>query len=81
MGQVVLVRDEGGIGKSRMLQKLQEGMANDGYTHMTFRCAPYYTHSACYPEVDHIERLLEFSRGDSAEAKLDKLERVLAGYE
>jgi predicted ATPase len=71
---------EGGIGKSRLVQALQEGMANDGYTRMTFRCAPYYTHSAFYPVIDHIERLLQFSWGDSAEAKLDKLERVLAGY-
>ena len=43
------------------MQALQEGMANDGYTRMTFRCAPYYTHSAFYPVIDPIERLLQFS--------------------
>ena len=80
MGQMVLMSGEGGIGKSRLVQVLQEGMANDNYACMTFRCASYYTHSAFYPLIDYIDRLLRFSRDDSAEEKIDKLERMLGGY-
>jgi predicted ATPase len=47
---------------------------------MAFRCAPYYTHSALYPVIDHLKRRLQFSREDSTAGKLDKLERVLGGY-
>ncbi|HEV8712472.1 MAG TPA: hypothetical protein VGX03_06550, partial [Candidatus Binatia bacterium] len=44
------------------------------------RCSPYYQNSALYPVIDHLQRLLEFHREDSAEEKLDKLERALAHY-
>ena len=44
---------------------------------MTYRCSPYHTHSAFYPIIGHLERLLQFAREDPPAARLTKLERLL----
>jgi TOMM system kinase/cyclase fusion protein len=80
MGQVMLLCGEAGIGKSRLVQVLQERVGSEGAVHIAFRCSPYHTHSALYPVITHLERLLQFGRDDASEAKLAKLERVLETY-
>ena len=47
---------------------------------MAFRCSPYYQQSALYPVIEHLQRLLQFHRDDTPEAKLDKLEQGLQRY-
>ncbi len=79
-GQVVLLMGEAGIGKSRLVQELKDRVARDGYTRIEFRCSPYYQHTAFYPVIDHLQRLLQFQRDDTPTGKLDKLERMLQEY-
>jgi predicted ATPase len=45
-----------------------------------FRSSPYHTHSALYPVIEHIKRVLRLDRNDAPEVALDKLERALQGY-
>jgi predicted ATPase/class 3 adenylate cyclase len=80
IGQVVLLRGEAGIGKSRLVEVLRERVRSAGATRIVFRCSPYYQHSALYPVIDHLQRFLQWQRDEAPEAKFDTLERVLRTY-
>jgi hypothetical protein len=41
-------------------------------------CSPYHKDSALHPVISQLLRAASIERGDSAEAKLDKLETLLA---
>jgi class 3 adenylate cyclase len=79
-GQVVVLRGEAGIGKSRLVEALSAHVRREGATRIAFRCSPYYQNSALYPVIDHLQRFLQWQRDDAPEAKLDTLERVLQTY-
>ena len=65
LGQVVLLSGEAGIGKSRLVEVLRERAEREGCTRIVFRCSPYYQQSALYPVIEHLQRLLQFSRDDA----------------
>src|SRR5262249_42594850 len=76
-GQVVLLQGEPGIGKSRMLLAFRERLRERVQVTLQSQCSPYYTNSAFYPIADHLERTLKFERSDTADQRLDKIERHL----
>ena len=77
-GQVVLLSGEAGIGKSRLTAALLERLSDEPHTRLRYFCSPQHTDSAFYPIVGHMERAAGFARDDTARAKLDKLDAVLA---
>jgi class 3 adenylate cyclase len=77
-GQVVLVSGEAGIGKSRLTAALLERFANEPHTRLRSFCSPQHTDSAFYPIIGQMERAAKISRTDSLEAKLGKLDAMLA---
>src|SRR5262249_15432819 len=79
LGQVVLLSGEAGIGKSRLLELLQEHVASEPQAWLTpCQCSPYYQNTALYPMIDLLERVaLRFEREESASQKLSKLEGFL----
>jgi class 3 adenylate cyclase/predicted ATPase len=77
LGQVVLLSGEGGIGKSRLVEVLCQRVLSENSPRLAFRCSPYHTHSALYPVIEHLQRMLQFQREDSWEVKLRKLEEAL----
>src|SRR5262245_13730609 len=79
-GQVVLLSGEPGIGKSRLVQELKEQVTAEGATRIEFRCSSYHQNSALYPIIEHLQRLLQFQRKETAQAKLDKLTQLLSHY-
>jgi class 3 adenylate cyclase len=76
-GQVVLLRGEAGIGKSRLVQVLREWVRSAGATPMALHCAPEHQQSVLYPVIDHLQRFLQWQRDEPPEAKFDTLEQVL----
>ena len=76
-GQVVLLSGEAGIGKSRLVQVLRDHSRNEPYLSILCRCSPFYQNSALYPIIDRMQQVLEFTKDDSAEAKLSKLTQSL----
>ena len=77
-GQVVLLSGEAGIGKSRLTAALLERFANEPHTRLRSFCSPQHTDSAFYPIIGQMERAAALSRNDSLQAKLDKLDAMLA---
>lgn len=79
-GQVVLLCGEPGIGKSRLVQELKEQVGTEGGTRIAFRCSPFYQHTAWYPVIEHLQRLLQFERDELPQTKLEKLAQALTRY-
>jgi class 3 adenylate cyclase len=77
-GQVVLLSGEPGIGKSRLTAALMEGLAAEPHTRLRYFCSPQHTDSALYPIISQMERAAGFTHDDNAQAKLDKLDVLLA---
>jgi predicted ATPase/class 3 adenylate cyclase len=76
-GQGILLSGEAGIGKSRLGQELKEQVAREQGMQIEFRCSPYYQNTAFYPVIEHLQRVLQFTREDVDEQRLLKLERTL----
>ena len=79
-GQVVVLSGEPGIGKSRILNALLDRLESNGAHALRFQCSPYYTTSAFYPSIDNFERTLKFSRDETPDARLDKLEALIVKH-
>jgi hypothetical protein len=77
-GQVALLSGEPGIGKSRIVRALRERLAGEPHMPLSHYCSPHHTNSALYPVIGLLERAAGFTRDDRADAKLDKLEALLA---
>jgi class 3 adenylate cyclase/predicted ATPase len=81
-GQVALLSGEAGIGKSRLVHKLKEQVAQESGVWLTpCQCLAHYQNSTFYPIIDLLERLvLGFERQDTSQQKLSKLEGWLVQY-
>ena len=76
-GQVVLMRGEPGIGKSRITQVLRSRLEGEPHIRLNYQCSPFQTQSALFPVIEQAERAAAFARDDTPERKLDKLEALL----
>jgi predicted ATPase len=73
-----LISGEAGIGKSRVTAAVLEGILSEPHTRLRYFCSPQHTDSAFYPIIGQMERAAGFAHDDAAEAKLNKLDAVLA---
>jgi len=79
-GQVVLLSGTAGIGKSALAEVLRAQVRDEGLPRIALRCSAYHQHSALYPVITHVERVLEVQREDAPATKLAKLEQGLCPY-
>ncbi len=77
-GQVVLLSGEAGIGKSRITAALLERLPGEAHTRLRYFCSPQHTDSAFYPIIGQMERAAGLAHDDKPQAKVDKLDAVLA---
>lgn len=79
-GQVVMIRAEAGIGKSRLVAELKAGTEGTERHWIECRCSPYHVNSALYPVVGVFLTWLGIEPNEPDESKLAKLESRLARY-
>jgi class 3 adenylate cyclase len=77
-GQVVLIAGEAGIGKSRLIAALMQGLGGQPHKRLRYFCSPQRTDSALYPIIGQMERVSGLAHDDTPQARLDKLDAVLA---
>lgn len=77
-GRVVLLTGEPGIGKSHIALALDEMLADETHTTLTYYCSSHHTNSALFPYIGQLERLAGFERTDPPAVRFAKLERLLA---
>jgi class 3 adenylate cyclase len=77
-GQIVTVRGEAGIGKSRSVEALQEALADESHTRIYLQCSPYHSDSALHPVIQHLGRAARFAAGDSPATRVEKLSALFA---
>ena len=80
LGQVVLLSGTAGIGKSALTEVLRAQVRDEGWPRIAFRCSAYHQHSALYPVITHVERVLDVQREDTPATRLAKLEQGLRPY-
>ena len=66
-GQIVTVIGEAGIGKSRMIEALQEELAGEPHARINLQCSPYHSDSALYPVIQYLSRAAGFAPADAPE--------------
>ncbi len=76
-GQVILIRGEPGIGKSRLAQELNDRVTSTTHYRIRYQCSPYYRNTALFPFIDQLSRAARFRPDDAPTERLKKLERLL----
>ena len=77
-GQIVVLFGEPGIGKSRIVQEIFQGITGDRHSQVSFQCSPYYTSTAFYPFIEQLKFSLGLDRDDTSALSLSSLEAAVA---
>ena len=75
--QIVLVRSEPGVGKSRLIAAFRQKLEGQDHQTVVALCAPHGADSAFYPFIRLLEARWGFLTADAPHQKLDKLEAGL----
>lgn len=76
-GQIVLLSGEAGIGKSRMVQALDEALATGPLRRLRYQCLAYYANSPLYPVTRQIERAAGITKGADDAQRIAQLAALL----
>lgn len=79
-GQVVLLRAEAGVGKSRVLAEVKTRTAADARVSVECRCSPYHRNTSLFAVGMSLESWFGFEQGDDDAAKIAKIERTVQQY-
>ncbi|RVD32823.1 adenylate/guanylate cyclase domain-containing protein, partial [Mesorhizobium sp. M4B.F.Ca.ET.019.03.1.1] len=75
-GSAVWVSGESGIGKSRLLNEIQQRLRS--FPQLTMQCSPTFENSTLYPFLAELQRIATIEDGDPTEEKLRKLSNGLS---
>src|SRR5579883_49236 len=80
-GRVALLSAEPGVGKSRLIEALEQRIRDEPHWRLRYFCSPHRQDSALYPLIDHFERAAAFDRDDDEPTKRGKLAQMMAATE
>lgn len=76
-GQILTVAGEAGIGKSRVIEALQQELAAEAHARINLQCSPYHSDSALYPLIQYLIRAAGFAPADPPDVRTEKLRGLL----
>jgi class 3 adenylate cyclase/tetratricopeptide (TPR) repeat protein len=76
-GQVVLVRAEAGLGKSRLIQALHQSLDEEELTWLTGSCLPYAQNAAFTPFITILAHAFGLRPEEGPRLRLQRMERLL----
>ncbi len=76
-GQALLLGGEAGIGKSRILQELQDRLRQEPGRVLLYQCSPYQVNAAFSPVIQQLYGALQSEAIRTQDEKLDALEQYL----
>jgi class 3 adenylate cyclase/tetratricopeptide (TPR) repeat protein len=79
--QVVCIQGEAGIGKSRLVRELVDEVRNRRFAVQIYQCTARRQNAAYYPIVEQIGQMCGIQHSHSPDEKLERLQRVLGGWE
>ncbi|CCM76449.1 adenylate/guanylate cyclase domain-containing protein [Rhizobium mesoamericanum] len=79
-GQMVFLSGEAGIGKSRLVEALEEHLHETEHELIRLQCSPYHATSAFYPIVERLSRLAMFTPTDDRNTRLEKFRTLVSRY-
>jgi hypothetical protein len=77
LGQVVLLRGDAGIGKSRLVQEVSTACAAEGFICIACYCSPYYQHTALHPLSAWLQRCIQDDAETPVAERLARLEALV----
>jgi class 3 adenylate cyclase len=75
--QVVLIVGEAGIGKSRLLQRFREQIADRSHTWLQCGAAPFFQNTPFFAVTEMLQQSFNRQNGDASERKLAAVEDLL----
>lgn len=78
-GRVAVISGEPGIGKSHLVQAMNDYIRREDHRRRRYFCTPFHENSALYPVMAQIARTAEFGDDEDANARLTKLENLFSG--
>jgi class 3 adenylate cyclase len=79
-GQAVFLAGEAGIGKSRLVDALEERLQQDHPELIRLQCSPYHITSAFYPIIQRLSRLAGLAPADDELRRAEKLRAIVQRY-
>lgn len=77
-GQIAILVGEAGVGKSRLTEALSQRLEGERHVNLSWQCSSFNANSALHPFIVQISQSANIAYDDAGEAKLQKIEALLA---